>query len=166
MVRLLAETLLHTVLLPGTVIVLLPALVLAREGRLHHPALSASALLGVLLIALGLAVGGWCTRDFIVKGRGTPNPLDPPKAVVASGPYRHVRNPMYVSVAAILVGEVLVFRSLRLLAYTAAVVAVFHLFVVLYEEPTLRRLFGASYDAYCGRVPRWLPRLSGRSRAS
>lgn len=161
MLRLVAETALHTVLLPGTIVVLLPALVLSSEGALRRPAVSAPALLGALLIALGLAVVAWCTRDFLVRGRGTPNPLDPPKAVVTTGPYRRVRNPMYVSVAAILVGEALVFGSLRLLGYTAVVVLGFHLFVVGYEERTLRRRFGASYDAYRAAVPRWLPRLSG-----
>ena len=163
MLRLVAETVLHTALFPGTILVVLPGWLLASEGRLAWPSLSPASAAGIVAIAVGFGLGAWCTWDFVAKGKGTPNPLDPPKLVVATGPYRHVRNPMYVSVATMLVGEALVFASVRLVAYTAVVVVGFHLFVLLYEEPTLRRLFGSSYDAYCTDVPRWLPRLSPRA---
>jgi protein-S-isoprenylcysteine O-methyltransferase Ste14 len=158
---LLIKTLIHTILLPGTIVVGLPYLILSDSKRLSN-GLGPSWFPGVVLIIVGLAIGCWCTWDFIVTGKGTPNPLDPPKLLIAQGPYRLVRNPMYVCVAAVLLGEVLIFGSLPLLVYTAVVLLCFHLFVVLYEEPTLERMFGESYEQYRQRVPRWIPRWPGK----
>ncbi len=87
----------------------------------------------------------------------TPNQLDPPKFLVRLGFYRYVRNPMYVSVGFILLGETLFFRSITLAIYSVVILIGIHLLVVLYEEPILRRRFGESYDDYCKRVPRWVP---------
>ena len=112
---------------------------------------------GVLPIAIGVAMYLWCAWDFATAG-GTPAPIDPPKILVARGLYLVVRNPMYVSVLAVLAGEALLFRSLRLAAWGATVAIWFHLFVVAYEEPRLRRQFGTDYETYCASVPRWLPR--------
>ena len=97
-----------------------------------------------------------------MTGRGTPAPIDPPKELVARGLYRYVRNPMYVGVMSILVGEALIFASRTLVWYAVTVFIGFNLFVLLYEEPTLRHKFGAAYERYCAAVPRWLPRLRAR----
>ena len=110
-------------------------------------------------MAAGAGVLLYCIRDFAVSGRGTLAPVDPPRKLVRAGLYRHVRNPMYLGVILVLVGEAVFFES-RMLSFYATIVALsFHLFVVLYEEPTLRALFGEEYDAYRSEVPRWVPRL-------
>jgi protein-S-isoprenylcysteine O-methyltransferase Ste14 len=156
--RLVLETLLHTVLFPGAVLVGVPYLLLSSRGELHGVGAPIPRFLGGIAILAGLVLGFWCTRHFLVLGRGTPNPIDPPRFLVRAGPYQVVRNPMYVAVGTILAGEALVLGSTTLVAYLLLVVLVFHLFVVLYEEPTLRRTFGVAYEEYCRRVPRWLPR--------
>ena len=154
---LLLKTLLHTILLPCTIVVWLPLYLLSSTGELRRPTWDALSILGLIPAAFAFAIFVWCTYDFIKHGRGTPNPLDPPKIVVARGPYRWVRNPMYVAVMFILAGEALVFRSTTLLVYSVCVLLGFHLFVVIYEEPTLSRSFGESYENYRREVPRWLP---------
>ena len=117
--------------------------------------------LGALPSVLGFAVALRCIWDFGWTGRGTPAPFAPPQRLVVVGFYRYVRNPMYVGFFAGWAGLWVVFgRVSRLALEGAAAVAVgVALFVVLYEEPTLRRLFGADYEEYCRNVPRWLPRL-------
>ena len=117
-----------------------------------------SILLGVVPIAIGLACYLWCAWDFATAGQGTPGPWDAPRRFVARGLYRIVRNPMYIGVVLILLGESIVFKSLSLLIYAALVWVAFFLTVVGYEEPTLTKRFGATYEEYCRTVPRWLPR--------
>ncbi len=153
-------TLVHTVLMPGMVIVGFPYLLYGSNLDTPLPALPGLGLAGAALIVVGLAIGSWCTWEFIFSGRGTPNPLDPPRFLVAGGLYRYVRNPMYIGVLAIILGEGLWFGSLAIVLYTGVVFLVFNLFVFLYEEPTLRRMFGAAYEQYCTSVPRWWPRRS------
>lgn len=102
--------------------------------------------------------------DFTVRGNGTPAPIDPPRILVAEGVYRFIRNPMYLGALLILLGHVLWFQSLRLLMYAAALTAGFHLFVVFYEEPLLRRKHGASYEDYCQKGPRWVPRVQNSDK--
>lgn len=118
--------------------------------------------LRVVGAALALAGAAWVVAAFVrfaVDGLGTPAPVAPPARLVVSGPYRHVRNPMYVAVVAAVVGQALLFGSVALLLYAAALAAAFAAFVRGYEEPRLRRRFGADYDAYRAAVPRWLPRV-------
>jgi protein-S-isoprenylcysteine O-methyltransferase Ste14 len=115
--------------------------------------------IGVALLVVGVAVGAATATAFVRHGRGTPAPWAPPKHFVARGLYRRVRNPMYLGKLALLLGQSLLFASEWLLGWTAAVGAGFHLFVVLHEEPELKRRFGASYEEYRSRVPRWVPRL-------
>ena len=93
------------------------------------------------------------------KGLGTPAPVFPTRHLVVSGFYRYSRNPMYIAVVSVILGQGLVFGSFRLLEYGALVWLGFHLFVLTYEEPVLRKTFGAEYDNFCAHVPRWLPRL-------
>jgi protein-S-isoprenylcysteine O-methyltransferase Ste14 len=159
----LLKTLIFTVLIPGTVTVLLPSLLLPSHP-LPQP-LTPPNYLGALVVALGACVYFWCAWDFATAGRGTPLPLDPPKELVVRGLYRHVRNPMYTGVLSILFGESILFGSRALAAYSLGFLVAYNLIVLLYEEPALRRKFGEPYERYCRAVPRWLPRLSANGAA-
>ncbi len=152
------KTLAHTLLIPGSVLVFVPYL-LVRERDPTLLELDAWQLAGAVWIIVGIVIGSWCTFDFMIRGRGTPNPLDPPKLLVQLGFYRYVRNPGYVSVAFILLGETLFFRSVSVAIYAAVLLVGILLLVVLYEEPTLTRRYGESYDEYCRQVPRWIPSI-------
>ena len=115
-------------------------------------------VLGAALVAAGLVVLVHAFVRFVVEGVGTPAPVAPTEHLVVGGLYRYVRNPMYVAVAAVIVGQALVLGRPALLLYAAAFVAVTATFVRLYEEPALRGSFGAEYEAYCRAVPGWWPR--------
>ncbi|HEX6269021.1 MAG TPA: isoprenylcysteine carboxylmethyltransferase family protein [Anaerolineales bacterium] len=108
---------------------------------------------------IGMMMMVWCFWDFTVKGRGTPAPFDPPKELVATGPYRYVRNPMYVSGLISLIGWILWSPSLPLILAPVVFGVAAHTFVLLYEEPTLKKKFGAGYEAYLKQVPRWVPKF-------
>jgi protein-S-isoprenylcysteine O-methyltransferase Ste14 len=151
------RTLIFTIVVPGFWTVLMPYWMLPKGTR---PDMRGAGALGWVLIAAGVALYVACAFwGFAIRGKGTPLPLDPPKKLVVEGPYRVVRNPMYWGVGSVVLGEAVVFHSLAL-AELAAVFAVgVTLFVLLYEEPALRRKFGAEFEEYCRRVPRWLPRL-------
>lgn len=156
-----------TVLVPGTISVWLPFFVLFPQIREYPPAWNALSLLAILFIAGGAAGYSWCALAFAFAGR-TPAPIDPPKElVVRGGRDKYSRNPMYASVFTVLVGESLVFRSSALLRYAASVAIFFHLFVVFYEEPTLRRNMNGAYARYCAEVPRWFfpPRRKTQTNA-
>ncbi len=131
----------------------IPLLILG--GRLHR---GPGAAPGAGLMVAGGFLLVWCVRDFYVSGRGTIAPWDPPKHLVVGGPYRLVRNPMYIAVLGLVGGWALAFGSLALTVYLAVLAAAFHGRVVLAEEPWLRRRFGKEWDAYSRQVPRWLPR--------
>lgn len=140
----------------GTMFVLVPRWILAASG--NPPALTGLPLVfGVLVIAVGFALALWCWGVFGFHGRGTPAPFDPPRQLVASGPYRYVRNPMYIAGILMVLGEAIIFASMSLLVYAAAFWLAVHLMVVLYEEPTLKRTFGSPYTEYRARVGRWIP---------
>jgi protein-S-isoprenylcysteine O-methyltransferase Ste14 len=144
---------------PGTVAGLIPWLI--SDWRVSQD-FGDSALLrvvGVLLIAAGLAGLVESFARFAWQGRGTPAPVAPTNKLIVSGFYRFVRNPMYVSVIAVIVGEALLFGQAALLAYAALAWLCFHLFVIAYEEPAMRRQFPADYAVYSAAVRRWLPRL-------
>ena len=115
-------------------------------------------LLGLLAIAAGVALLATCIFEFARSGRGTLSPIDPPRELVVRGLYRYVRNPMYLSVSTILLGELLLIRSRGFVVYAGFWLIAVNLFVMLYEEPALRRRFGASYERYMQEVSRWLPR--------
>ncbi|HTS37550.1 MAG TPA: isoprenylcysteine carboxylmethyltransferase family protein [Candidatus Solibacter sp.] len=116
-------------------------------------------VLGVVLIAAGIPVVLDSFARFALQGLGTPAPVLPTRRLVVSGLFRYVRNPMYVAVLALIFGQALVFGSVATLEYGALVWLAFFLFVLLYEEPTLRRTFGAEYEEYCRNVPRWHARI-------
>lgn len=152
----LIKTIIFTFLVPGTVTILIPYWLLSFPFPLPMQ-LGVFRFFGVLLILIGAAIYFWCAWDFTFAGRGTPAPIDPPKELVVRGLYRYVRNPMYVGILSILLGEALLFASWRLLEYTAVVFTFFFLFVVLYEEQMLMQKFGESYRQYYKTVPRWIP---------
>lgn len=118
--------------------------------------------LGLALIVLPVPVLLDFLVRFVSEGHGTPMPMAPPRRLVVSGAFRVVRNPAYLASVVLLVGQGLWLGSRAVLWYAAWMALLFHAFVVAYEEPTLRRTFGAEYDAYCRRVGRWLPRLPRR----
>jgi protein-S-isoprenylcysteine O-methyltransferase Ste14 len=120
-------------------------------------------VIGIALIAAGGILAVTCVATFVTRGEGTPAPFDPPRKFVAVGPYRFVRNPMYIGGFIVLLGFGLYEQSAAILLFTLPWLLAAHLFVLLYEEPHLRATFGAPYDAYCHSVRRWLPRLSTAS---
>jgi protein-S-isoprenylcysteine O-methyltransferase Ste14 len=119
---------------------------------------------GLLCMAAGTLLLAACIFEFARSGRGTLSPVDPPRQLVVRGLYQYVRNPMYLSVTTIVLGEVLLSRSTALAAYWVVWFAAVNIFVLGYEEPTLRAQFGASYDAYAHRVHRWIPRFTAARR--
>lgn len=135
----------------------LPARVLSAYGIARPASIGAAQVAGVVVAASGAVLAVWCIVAFIVIGRGTPAPFDPPRRLVDVGPYRLVRNPMYIGAGLALAGAALFYESWALLGYGAAFSFVMHLFVVIYEEPTLRATFGDAYVRYCARVHRWWP---------
>jgi protein-S-isoprenylcysteine O-methyltransferase Ste14 len=151
------EAVTFTVLVPGSVTIWIPGglglfAVAPCSGELGWTKYVALAFLGV-----GLLIYLRCVWDFAARGRGIPAPIDHPKALVVSGLYRYVRNPMYFGVLFVLFGEALVFPSWSFVAYIAAVFAVFNIYILAYEEPNLRRRFGDDYARYTSAVSRWVP---------
>lgn len=147
----------YAALFIALVLLFLPARVLEWLGVTRTPAIGSPQVAGAIAVVLGGALALWCVLTFAFVGRGTPAPFDPPRRLVVNGPYQFVRNPMYVGAGLALAGVALFYESLLLLGLTLLFFLVAHLFVLLYEEPTLRRLFGAEYEAYCRRVRRWWP---------
>ncbi len=147
------RALLSFLLLPGVVAFLAPALLVPQlTTRMFHIAGGVPFILGAVVLL-------WCVRDFYVAGRGTLAPWDPPRHLVRVGLYRYSRNPMYVGVLLILVGWIAGFRTRGLVIYTIVVAILFHLRVLLHEEPWLARTFPGEWPGYKSRVPRWLVRL-------
>jgi protein-S-isoprenylcysteine O-methyltransferase Ste14 len=157
MIGVLVRALAYASVFIGVVLVYLPAQALSRAGISRPDRLGLPQILGAVVTVSGAALAVWCILSFAFLGRGTPAPFDPPRRLVLRGPYRYVRNPMYLGAALALAGAALFYRSGALLAYTGAFLLVMHAFVVWYEEPTLRRTFGESYEAYRRQVRRWLP---------
>ncbi len=114
---------------------------------------------GILLMAAGGILALTCVGTFVVRGRGTPAPFDAPVEFVAVGPYKHVRNPMYIGGLTVLLGFGLYEHSPSILLFGLPWILLAHLIVMLYEEPILRRKFSATYEAYCKEVPRWIPKF-------
>ena len=150
------RTIIFAVLMPGTVAVYVPWLVIASTSA--SLASGIPFAVGAVLVVVGAGLAGMCIAGFMFDGGGTPAPYDPPRRLVTGALYRRVRNPMYLAMLTVLAGQALVFASWPLAAWALFMWLVFHAFVVFYEEPTLHRLFGATYDDYRRRVPRWLPR--------
>jgi protein-S-isoprenylcysteine O-methyltransferase Ste14 len=155
------RTITYATLFVGFLLIYLPARVLASAGIVRPLAMGAPQVAGIIVGSIGAAVALWCIFTFATIGKGTPAPFDPPRRLVIRGPYRFVRNPMYIGATLALAGATLFYKSAPLLAYGGVFLLACHLFVLAYEEPTLRRTFGPEYEAYSQRVRRWWS--SGRS---
>jgi protein-S-isoprenylcysteine O-methyltransferase Ste14 len=138
------------------VLIAMPARVLDAAGVQPPAAIGAMQIVGALAGSAGALLAVACILTFVVAGKGTQAPFDPPRRLVVSGPYHWVRNPMYLGGALAISGAALYYQSLALAAYAGLFLLATHLFVVAYEEPTLRRLFDGAYDEYCRHVRRWL----------
>jgi protein-S-isoprenylcysteine O-methyltransferase Ste14 len=158
------RSLIFTILVPGTVTVAVPYVLQHSDAAFRLDVPGTLRPLGALAIAFGVAIYLWCTWNFGVVGKGTPAPYDPPRMLVTGGLYQWTRNPIYVGVVLILLGEGLSFDAGVLFLYGALLFVLFHLRVVLYEEPRLRAKFGSSYTEYCQAVPRWFPSPRARNR--
>jgi protein-S-isoprenylcysteine O-methyltransferase Ste14 len=154
----LARAATYATLFIGLLLVLVPGRILAWSGIVRPPELGLLELTGIVVGLAGGALAVWCILALAVVGKGTPAPFDPPRRLVVQGPYRYVRNPMYIGAALALSGAAIFYRSMPLLGYLGLFLLATHLFVIWYEEPTLGRLFGDDYQAYRARVWRWLPR--------
>jgi protein-S-isoprenylcysteine O-methyltransferase Ste14 len=137
----------------------LPILLLASGVEPFELDLGAWRAAGAVPLAVGAGLFGWVTWVFAARGGGTPLVFAPPARLVLRGPFRWMRNPMYVADVLIIAGEAVLLEASIILAYAAALWGALHVLVVVLEEPRLRRRFGRSYAVYCERVPRWLPRL-------
>jgi protein-S-isoprenylcysteine O-methyltransferase Ste14 len=156
------RTVLFTVLVPGTELVLVPWVVVGLDVGPRLP-LGPVRYLGLVPVLIGVVAILRCFVDFIHRGRGTPAIYDPPRELVVAGLYRRVRNPQYVGVVLVILGEALLTEMIVLFGYAALMAIGYHLFLRHYEEPKLGRLFGESYARYREAVPRWLPRRLGRA---
>jgi len=148
----LLKTLLFTVVVPGTVAVYVPWALRGNAVPVGGPAIA----LIVVGIAIYLSTAFW---GFALVGGGTPAPIAPTKTLVVRGLHRYIRNPMYIGVLLIVGAQAWLFHSRSIATYLLCLGLGFHLFVLLYEEPTLRRQFGEEYERYRASVPRWIPKF-------
>ncbi len=154
------KTILFMLLVPGLLLGAMPIWLVQTDTALFS--FGVFHWLAVPFWVAGTAVMLWCAWAFMVRGRGTPSPTDPPRELVTSGLYRFVRNPIYLGVLAAFVGYVLWHPSRAILLCPVLVAVSSHLFVIFYEEPHLRKTFGGTYEEYCQSVPRWIPRFKRR----
>jgi protein-S-isoprenylcysteine O-methyltransferase Ste14 len=155
----LARAVAYATLFVSFVLVFLPSRLLSVAGIVGPPRFGPRQVTGILVGTVGMALASWCVVSFALLGRGTPAPFDPPRRLVVRGPYRYVRNPMYVGAGLALAGAALFYESGLLWTYTAGFLLAMHLVVVLYEEPALQASFGGEYETYRRRVRRWGPTL-------
>jgi len=144
------------------VLVYVPARLLARAGIATPATIALPQAVGIAVATAGAAIALWCVFTFAFVGKGTPAPFDPPCLLVTQGPYRFVRNPMYIGAVIALAGAALFYHSSSLLFYAGAFLLAAHVLVVSYEEPALRRTFKQQYETYCARVMRWWPNVYHR----
>jgi len=157
MIFILARAATYSVLFIGLLLIFFPVRILSSTRAIQPPAIGAWQVAGMLLGASGAALALACIVTFVFVGRGTPAPFDPPRRLVVRGPYRLVRNPMYLGAGLAVTGAALFYQSMPLLGYAGLFILATHVFVVMYEEPSLRRNFEGDYDTYCRRVGRWWP---------
>lgn len=140
----------------GFLLVFLPGQILEATG-IPSQQIGLRQIAGLAVGAAGAALALACILTFVFVGKGTPAPFDPPRKLVIRGPYQWLRNPMYVGAGLALSGAAVFYGSPALAAYVGLFLLVTHVFVVTYEEPALRQMFGSDYEAYCRRVHRWWP---------
>jgi protein-S-isoprenylcysteine O-methyltransferase Ste14 len=148
------RALISLLILPGTFAGLIPVWIVSADRSQGQ-----GFIIGAVPLVIGVVMALWCVRDFYAFGKGTLAPWDPPKRLVVVGLYRFTRNPMYVGISLFLIGWSLLLASPRLAGYTVIPAVGFHLRVLLYEEPTLKKLFGEEWTLYAATVPRWWLRL-------
>jgi protein-S-isoprenylcysteine O-methyltransferase Ste14 len=148
------------VVAPSTLAGLIPWSITRWELRPPFLGLELTRVIGVMLILAGVPGLVDSFARFALQGLGTPAPIAPTRNLVVTGLYRYVRNPIYVAVVAIVLGQAVLFGDWRLIVYGALLWLGFHLFVVAYEEPTLEQTFGGEYEAFRANVPRWIPRMT------
>jgi protein-S-isoprenylcysteine O-methyltransferase Ste14 len=162
----LVRALTYATLFVGLVLVFVPGRLLSAAGAALPARYGPLEIAGIVVGSAGALLAAWCVLVFAMHGRGTPAPFDAPRRLVVGGPYRFIRNPMYIGAGLALAGAALVYRSWALAGYLALFWLITHLFVIWYEEPTLRRLFGPEYEEYCLRVRRWRPRVRAEPQES
>lgn len=153
----LARALTYAALFIGILLIFVPARLLSGSGLSRPTGIGVPEIGGAIVVGVGAALAVACVLALAIVGRGTPAPFDPPRRLVVCGPYRLMRNPMYAAATLALAGAALFFQSRLLFVYAGLFILACHLLVVGYEEPTLRRNFGAEYAEYCSRVRRWWP---------
>ena len=153
----LLRALTYATLFVALFLVLVPQRILRASGYKWAGAPSWSELAGSALVISGFALVVWCLVTFAFIGKGTAAPFDPPRKLVVVGPYRFVRNPIYIGAIIAMLGAAMVLWSGWLVLYALVVLIATHLLVTLYEEPHLRRIFGQPYEDYLRTVHRWIP---------
>jgi len=153
----LVRAIIYATVFVGLLLVYVPNRLLAESGIVRPPVIGAPQIAGMITTAIGAALAFWCILKFVFIGKGTAAPFDPPRRLVIGGPYRFVRNPMYIGAIVAMIGVALSYGSLLILIYAGFIFLATHLFVIAYEEPVLRRTFGQEYEAYCRQVRRWMP---------
>ncbi len=153
----LVRTIVYASLFIALVLIYLPAQLLSWSGIVQPASFGTPQIISMVFGAIGAIIALWCVFTFAFIGRGTPAPFDPPRRLVIRGPYRFVRNPMYLGAGLALASVALFYKSWPILGYTVVFFFATHFFVLLYEEPTLRKTFGQEYDKYCRQVKRWWP---------
>lgn len=153
------ESALATIIVPGTVVGVVPWWILRQTGGGAPMRLGPPEILGLAGAMVGAGMVIWVSFAFVRQGHGTPIPVAPPAEFVATGLFRYVRNPMYCGALLMLASEVVLFRSLPLLIYAFFLWLALHTFLVIVEEPQLKRRFGATYLEYLATTPRWIPRI-------
>jgi len=157
----LVRAVIYATLFIAFVFIYLPARFLYLSGITRPAVIGGPQIAGMIITAVGGAIALWCIFTFVFVGKGTPAPFDPPRRLVVRGPYRFVRNAMYIGAILALLGAALFYGSISILMYAGVFFLAAQLFVVFYEEPTLRRTFGSEYECYCRRVRRCWPKKVG-----
>ena len=155
---LIIRTITYASLFTGLVLIYLPGHLLSWSGIIYPTEIKLFQVAGIAIGSIGAVISLLCILTFISIGRGTPAHFDPPHKLVMKGPYRYVRNPLYIGAILALLGAALFYESILIVGYAIIFFFVAHIFVVLCEEPTLQKTFGKEYETYCLLVKRWLPR--------
>jgi protein-S-isoprenylcysteine O-methyltransferase Ste14 len=160
-----ARALVYATIFVAFGLVFIPSRILARAGVVGPRGIGVVEAAAIVLVLAGGVLVLASIAAFVFVGKGTAAPFDPPRRLVTSGPFRYVRNPIYIGALAGLAGAAVYYRSVALVVYGGALALALHLLVRLYEEPVLRQSFGDAYDRYRTRVPRWIPALRGGDHA-